>query len=125
MRSGDDANPFLMLLLQLKPDGSRRFSDEDIRHFLPLVFFGFPVPKEEPVIVKMMTDFFTRLGLTASSTRADAEAMIEAFYDAHPPDPVLLREFRSLCRARIGGGRVGRELYAVALAFAEPSPADA
>ena len=85
-------------LYATKKDGSRRFSDAEIRELLPLVLLCCQVPRRfadwsEPVR-QIMQAFAEHIGATESMSPEAFFAAVDAYYSSHPPNSQLLGELR-------------------------------
>ncbi len=89
------------LCMQKREDGSQRFSNQEIRHFLPLIIIsaGFDVSKHPP-LQAVMSEFIPKLGVAANADAETYSRAIQRYYRANPPNKELEREFLAYCRSQ-------------------------
>jgi hypothetical protein len=94
----------LLSLLQAQDEsGALRYSDEDLRHFLPLVFLTLADSERElpPAVLELLGLFAAQAGLDGAESPAERARAIEAYYERHPVHPELLRAFQEFVRKEL------------------------
>jgi hypothetical protein len=100
-RQGDE---LFALFMQKSADGSQRFRNEDIRHFLPLVIIsiGYDL-RQYPAMQEVMNEFVPKLGVAANADAETYSQAIRRYYKLHPVNRELEYEFLAYCRAQAVG----------------------
>lgn len=104
----------LSVLERRQDDGSLRYSDDDLLHFLPLVFLSVaPSAKaraELPdAVVRLLGLFADKAGIDPNASPDDVAHAVERYYDAHPVNPELLAAFQAFVRDELAAGGTGSE----------------
>ena len=88
------AGELLRALDATDADGERQFSEDDVRHYLPLFVLRMvesapaaPLPRP---IVELMQQFFERIEVPAGASVEQLQARVKAHYAAHPPNRHLV-----------------------------------
>lgn len=101
-----------------REDGGYYFSDDDVRHFLPLVFLtvseGPPAAELPEAVVQLLGVFAAQAGVEPSDGAGDVQRAVERYYEEHPVHPELLAAFQKFVREELAGSGDA----AVARAFA-------
>ncbi len=104
----------LSVLERRDEDGRPRFRDEDVLHFLPLVFLSVAPTAEAraelpDAVVRLLGLFAARAGVDVNAPPDDVALAVERYYDAHPINPELLLAFQSFVREELLAGGTGNE----------------
>jgi hypothetical protein len=83
------------------PDGSFHYSDEDVRHWLPLIIIagGFPADTWTAEMTSAMAQLAVNAKLDAEHDDEALKAKIDAYYTRYPVNPELARELEELVGA--------------------------
>lgn len=89
----------LRVFTQVDHEGRPLFPRDEVRAFLPLLWLGSGGAVEmSPALERVLREFASLLGLTASLPRDEVEARVRAHYEKHPPSPRLLAEVKDALR---------------------------
>lgn len=104
----------LSVLERRNDDGSPRYSDDDVLHFLPLVFLSVaPSAKaraELPdAVVRLLGLFADKAGIDPDAGMDDVSFAVERYYDEHPVNPELLQAFQGFVREELSAGGTGSD----------------
>lgn len=101
----------LALLERRGENGGPRFSEEDVRHFLPLVFLSVVSRTDRrtelpDAVMRLLGLFAKEAGIESDASPEAARAAVERYYAAHPVNPELLQAFQAFARDEqvLGGG---------------------
>jgi len=101
-----------------RDDGSYYFSEQDVQHFLPLVFLtvsgGAPSAELPDAVVQLLGLFASQAGVDAEDGPEAVQRAVERFYESNPVHPELLAAFQGFVREELAGSGDA----AVAKAFA-------
>lgn len=101
-----------------RDDGSYYFSDEDVQHFLPLVFLtvsdGPPSAELPDAVVQLLGLFASQAGVDPQDGPEAVQRAVERYYESNPVNPEMLAAFQLFVREELAGSGDG----AVAKAFA-------
>lgn len=102
----------LAVLDRKNDDGSPRYSDEEVLHFLPLVFLSVAPSAAQraalpDAVVGLLGLFADKAGIDPDGPPDEVARALERYYEAHPVNPELLQAFQSFVREELlsaGGG---------------------
>lgn len=121
------ADEIIALFGQLEPDGTRRFSDEDVRHFLPMVIIYTGQETEPyPQLHALMRDFLRRVNAPDGCSAVEFVQAVNGYYRRFPPNRELEAVFytycRSLARGELDADKVRKYAKTAGLHLADQSP---
>ncbi len=72
--------------------GQHKFSDDDVRHVLPLLILGaeLKVADCSPPVQELLGEFVHEANLNLNDAPEKVSAQIKAFYSQNPADPALM-----------------------------------
>lgn len=72
--------------------GQHKFSDDDVRHVLPLLILGAELKTSDcsPPVQELLGEFVLEANLNLDDAPEKVSAQIKAFYTQHPVDPGLM-----------------------------------
>lgn len=89
-------------------EGLYYYSDEDVRHFLPLLVLTLATEDPDltwpPAITKLMQEFTRSIDLPDNASAAQLNEAVDAYYKAHPIDKELQNNFQVLVREIVASG---------------------
>lgn len=102
----------LAVIERRNDDGSPRYTDEEVLHFLPLVFLSVaPSPAARArlpdAVVRLLVLFADKAGIPPEGTPEEVSRALERYYDAHPVNPELLQAFQGFVRDELAAGGDG------------------
>lgn len=107
----------LAVIERRNDDGSPRYSDDEVLHFLPLVFLS--VAPSAAARARLPDAVVRLLGLFADKAGIDPEGPIDAvaptlerYYEEHPVNPELLQAFQGFVREELAQGGGGDHPFA-------------
>ncbi len=107
----ETAQSLLALFDQQDEDGTYRFSDGDVRHFLPLVLLqlgeALPDGGLDPEAQELLGLLALAAGVDESTPADDVAVKVTAFYERNPPNPTLVEAFQRFVRERVAGASGG------------------
>ena len=90
------------ILLGRDQDGAPRFSEEDVLHYLPLLFIqsarGNAELADTPHVQRFLGEFAARIGVGPDTSPQEATKKIAAHYVAHPVNAALKTAFEQALR---------------------------
>lgn len=91
-QDADHAQALLSIFDEQDAAGQHKFSDDEVRHVLPLLVLGTQLPVTEcsPAVKELMGEFALEAGLNLNDPPEKLSAAITAFYRANPADPGLM-----------------------------------
>lgn len=91
-QDADHAQTLLSIFDEQDAAGQHKFSDDDVRHVLPLLVLGTQLPVAEcsPAVKELMGEFVVEAGLNLNDPPEKLSAAIKAFYAQNPADPGLM-----------------------------------
>lgn len=108
----------LSVLDRLQDDGTPRYSDEEVLHFLPLVFLTVAPSAEQraqlpDAVIRLLGLFADKAGIDPDASPDDVTHALERYYEEHPVNPELLQAFQSFVREELfAGARAGENPFA-------------
>jgi len=115
------AEGLLALLDARNADGTMKFSDDDIRHFLPMLLLatGSVTPEMcTPEVLEMLGEFSVKADIKPGASPEQRGAAINAYYEKNPPNPGLVDAVNKFMREQgIEAGGPGLPSAALAKAL--------
>lgn len=107
----------LSVLDRRADDGSPRYSDEEVLHFLPLVFLTVAPSAEQraalpDAVIRLLGLFADKAGIDPDASAEDVTHALERYYEAHPVNPELLQAFQSFVREELFAGSPRDDAFA-------------
>jgi hypothetical protein len=98
--SENDFQVLVAAALQTNPDGSRRFSNEDVAHFLPwvMVNLGADPAGLGDAAAALFVSACRAAGVVPADNAQQVSQKFDAHYRAFPPQPALLSAFEAAYR---------------------------
>jgi hypothetical protein len=89
-----------------KPDGTFVYSDEEVRHYLPLLILTAKIPfqKLDAAAQRILGEFVGAAQLDLSKPPAEVQAVIEKHYEKNPVNPALHKGIMDVVRSVLAGG---------------------
>ena len=118
-QDAEHAQALLSIFDEQDAAGQHKFSDDEVRHVLPLLILGtnLPVADCSPAVKELMGEFVLEAGLNLNDPPEKLSAAIKTFYAENPADPGLMGAVAGFLRnpaaaaaaadraaARVGGG---------------------
>lgn len=102
----------LAVLERRNGDGTPRYSDEEVLHFLPLVFLSVAPSaaaraRLPDAVIRLLGLFADKAGIPPDGPAEDVTRALERYYEAHPVNPELLQAFQSFVREELAAGSGG------------------
>jgi hypothetical protein len=92
------ADEIVAILQQRNKDGSFKYSNADVRHFLPFMILSTHVKIDAfPSVHSLMLEFFARLEQRPDADPETLERAVRRYYARNPLNAELYREFRRYC----------------------------
>ena len=121
------AGRLLSVLDRLEDDGTPRYSDEDVLHFLPLVFLTVAPSAEQraelpDAVIRLLGLFADKAGIDPDASPDEVTHALERYYEEHPVNPELLQAFQAFVREELfAGSRPGENPFASFTAGGAPT----
>lgn len=113
------AQSLLSIFDEQDADGQHKFTDDDVRHVLPLLILGAELKVSDcsPPVQELLGEFVLEARLNLNDAPEKVSAQIKAFYSQNPAEPALMGAVAGFLRnpasaaaaferaaARVGGG---------------------
>lgn len=112
-----NAEAMLKVFETQNADGSFLYSDEDVRHFLPMVLLGAGNVTADQLteeVADLLGEFAQKAGLTKGESGEAMGQKVTAYYEQHPPNAALVAAFQKFLQsfAAQGGDAPARAMAA-------------
>lgn len=97
----------LLSLFEAKEEsGAPRYSDEELRHFLPLVFLAVADASADlpAAVVELLGLFAAQAGIDPDDSEEQRAEAVRRYYEQHPIHPELLKAFQDFVRSELTAG---------------------
>jgi hypothetical protein len=118
---------FVGIISATKPDGTRRFSNDEVEHYLPLFILQYGLAADPAQLGNdervLLEGVLNKAGIKHKATAKEALAAFEAYYGKHPVNAELDRRLSEWARTAFGARARDAATVADALAaFAALDP---